>query len=120
GCRVGGSVQRWRDLVGNYWGEVSFGTLHVEPAGAGHDFRVLVSLGAIGPEAVAVQLYADGGDGEGATRIPMDRGDEVVRGTFSYHAHVDGPRPPQDYTPRVVPYHPDASIPLEAPQIRWY
>ncbi|MDY6998906.1 MAG: alpha-glucan family phosphorylase, partial [Actinomycetota bacterium] len=40
GCRVGGSVQRWRDLVGNYWGEVSFGTLHVEPAGAGHDFRV--------------------------------------------------------------------------------
>ena len=119
-CRVGSAVQRWRDLIANYWGEVSFGALHVEPAEGGHDFRVLVSLGAIGPEAVQVQLYADGGDGQAVERITMERGDEVVRGTFSYHARVDGPRPPEAYTPRVVPYHPDASIPLEADKICWY
>jgi hypothetical protein len=50
----------------------------------------------------------------------MERGDEVIRGTFSYHAQVEGPRPPEVYTPRAVPYHPDASFPLEAEKICWY
>jgi len=60
-CRVASDVQRWREMIANYWSDVSFGALHVEPAGAGHDFRVLVSLGAIGPDAVQVQLYAPPG-----------------------------------------------------------
>ena len=119
-CRVGSDIQRWREMIANYWSEVSFGALHVEPAAAGHDFRVLVSLGAIGTDAVHVQLYATAWEHGAAERIPMERGDEVVRGTFAYHAHVDGPRPPGDYTPRVVPYHPYASFPLETEKICWY
>jgi glycogen phosphorylase len=119
-CRVGSDVQRWRDMIANYWSDVSFGALHVEPAGAGHEFRVLVSLGAIGPDAVQVQLYAAGWEHGPTERLPMERGDEVIRGTFSYHARVEGPRPPEAYTPRVVPYHPDASFPLEAEKICWY
>ena len=107
-------------MIANYWGDVSFGALHVELAGAGHDFRVLVSLGAIGPDAVHVQLYAAAWEHGPTERIPMERGDEVIRGTFSYRAHVEGPRPPEVYTPRVVPYHPDASFPLEAEKICWY
>lgn len=119
-CRVAADVQRWREMVANYWGDVSFGALHVEQAGGGHEFRILVSLGAIGPKAVQVQLYATAWERGAAERIPMQRGDEVIRGTYSYHVRVDGPRPPQAYTPRVVPYHADASAPLEAEQIHWY
>jgi len=119
-CRVGSDVQGWREMIANYWSDVSFGTLHVELAGAGHQFRVLVSLGAIGPDAVQVQLYAAAWEHGPTERIPMERGDEVIRGTFSYHVHVEGPRPPEVYTPRVVPYHPDASFPLEAEKICWY
>jgi len=119
-CRVGAEVQRWRETIANYWGDVSFGALHVEPAGAGHDFRVLVSLGAIGPDAVQVQLYGTAWERGGSERIVMDRGDEVIRGTFSYHTRVEGPRPPEAYTPRVVPHHPDAAVPLEAEKICWY
>jgi glycogen phosphorylase len=119
-CRVGSDVQGWRDMIANYWSDLSFGALHVEPAGAGHDFRVLVSLGAIGPGAVQVQLYAPAWEHGATERIPMQRGDEVIRGTFSYHVHVEGPRPPEVYTPRIVPYHPDASFPLEAEKISWY
>lgn len=119
-CRVGSEVQRWRDMIENYWGEVSFGTQHVEQDGDGYAFRVLVSLGAIGPDAVQVQLYASGDGQTAPERIPMERGDEVVRGTYSYHAQTDGSRPPQQYTPRVIPYHADASFPLEANKICWY
>lgn len=120
GCRVGSDVQRWREVIENYWGEVSFGSEHLDPDGDGHRIRVLVSLGAIGPEAVQVQLYASPADQSGPVRILMERGDEVVRGTYSYHARVDGSRPPQEYTPRVIPYHPYASFPLEASKVCWY
>ena len=98
-CRVGSEVQVWREMIANFWNEVSFGALHVEPTAPGHDFRVLVSLGAIGADAVHVQLYAAASEGVGTERIPMERGDEVIRGTFSYQAHVDGPRPPDDVHP---------------------
>ena len=119
-CQVGADVQRWREMIANYWGDVSFGALHVEPAGDGHQFRVLVSLGAIGPDAVQVQLYAAACEHGPTERIPMERGDEVIHGTFSYHVHVKAPRPLEAYTPRVVPYHPDGSFPLEAEKISWY
>ncbi|HTX96719.1 MAG TPA: alpha-glucan family phosphorylase [Mycobacterium sp.] len=119
-CRVGTDVQSWRELIANYWSDVSFGALHVEPAGNGHEFRVLVSLGAVGPDAVQVQLYGDAWERGPTERIPMQRGAEVIRGTFSYRVRVEGTRPPEAYTPRVVPYHPDASFPLEVEKICWY
>ncbi len=28
-CRVGSDVQRWREMIANYWSDVSFGALHV-------------------------------------------------------------------------------------------
>jgi hypothetical protein len=36
-----------------------------------------------------------------------------------YQARVPAARPASDYTPRVVPHHPQARIPLEAPYARW-
>jgi glycogen phosphorylase len=32
---------------------------------------------------------------------------------------VPASRPATDYTPRLVPYHPDARVPLEANEILW-
>jgi starch phosphorylase len=45
----------------------------------------------------------------------MDRG-EILPGTdigYQYHAVVSTVRSAQDYTPRVIPYHEDGSVPLE-------
>jgi starch phosphorylase len=119
-CRLAVDIERWSDMVVAYWDEVAFGALHVEPDAAGYVFRVNVALGAIGPEAVQVELYADAGNGGPAERIAMTRDEEIVRGTFHYAARIDGRRPPADFTPRVVPFHPAAAVPLEADQIRWY
>ena len=86
-CRVGSDVQRWREMIANYWSDVSFGALHVEPAGAGHEFRVLVSLGAIGPDAVQVQLYA------AAWERRCDRTDTDGTRRRSHSRDVQLPRP---------------------------
>ena len=41
-------------------------------------------------------------------------------GGYLYVGDVPAGRPPGDYTPRVVPAHREAIIPLEARFIRWY
>jgi starch phosphorylase len=41
-------------------------------------------------------------------------------GVYTYTAALPATRPAGDYTPRVVPYHPDALVPIEANQILWY
>jgi starch phosphorylase len=37
-----------------------------------------------------------------------------------YAATIVTTRPPGDFTPRIVPQHPDALVPLEAGEILWY
>ncbi len=38
----------------------------------------------------------------------------------TYRAVIPATRPIGDYTPRVVPWHPGVSVPLEANHILWY
>jgi starch phosphorylase len=40
-------------------------------------------------------------------------------GVLTYSAHVSATRPASDYTARIIPHHPNASVPLEAEQIIW-
>jgi hypothetical protein len=49
----------------------------------------------------------------------MNRGPKLVGGGFHYTAAAYGPRDASAYTPRVTPYHPSASVPLEAQEILW-
>ena len=39
--------------------------------------------------------------------------------TYVYTAELTHARPANDYTPRLIPQHPDAIVPLEAAQILW-
>ena len=110
---------RWQQAIANGWDAVSFGHLTVGEAAGEHRFRVLVSLGAIAPDAVHVELYAAGSDGGPPTIVPMQRLEEVLRGTSAYEASVPATRPASDYTPRIVPWHPHARIPLELHAVRW-
>jgi len=38
---------------------------------------------------------------------------------YEYAASVPASRSPADCTPRLVPHHPDAAVPLEAAEILW-
>jgi starch phosphorylase len=44
---------------------------------------------------------------------------EDTPGAVTYLAQVSATRPASDYTARIVPYHLNAVVPLEAGQIIW-
>ena len=83
---------------------------------------VQVFLDGIAPDTVRVELYAEVKEDEHAITHTMNRGELLVGATsaFTYSASVPTSRPIADYTPRLVPQHVEASVPLEAPFILWH
>jgi starch phosphorylase len=120
GARLGREIQEWRSALEAHWDEVALGALHVEQTPNGYEFRILASFGAIDPSSVRVELYAEPRDAPGSPeRIPMQRGEPIDHVAIAYTATIGPGESPERYTPRVVPFHPDASVPLEASGIRW-
>ena len=85
-------------------------------------FSVQVWLDELPPDAVAVELYADGQAGNAPLRYPMTRGQARVgaENGYTWTAMIPAERPAGDFTARVVPSHPGAEVPLECSQILWY
>ncbi len=83
--------------------------------------RFSCSLHDLDPEAVRVELYADGVNGDGPVRQEMTRVRrlEGADGGCVYRAEVPATRPAADYTVRVVPHHDGVAVPLEVAQILW-
>lgn len=95
--------------------------MSVETHGTEQRVTVTVHLGGLDPEAVRVELYADPvNDGE-PERHAMERAPKLdePRHGYEYCVSIPAARAPGDYTPRLLPRHPIASIPLEAPEILW-
>jgi len=85
-------------------------------------FSVQVYLGEVDPQGVQVELYAEPAGDDAPIRQTMDRGDEIpgaING-YAYRTTVPTSRPPAQFTPRVIPAHPAAGVPLEEHHILWY
>jgi starch phosphorylase len=119
--QLGREVLAWQRKLAREWSRVRFGSLASERRNDHYAFQVQVYLTDLDPEAVKVELYADAQNGGEPVRQPMQRGEALVGSAngFLYVASVPATRPASDYTPRVVPYKNGASVPLEAPFIRW-
>ncbi len=119
--KFGVELLEWKRLVATHWANLRFGGAQVETRDHSHVFEVQVYLDELDPEAVRVELYAESGNGEEPSRIPMTRGAALVgaMGGYLYTATVPATRPAGDYTPRVVPFKEGARVPLEASQILW-
>ena len=118
---VGLSIVTWQHALAQHWAGVRFGELQVETSGGKHSFHVQVYLGDLAPEAVRVELFANPPDGRDRCRWEMSCGNQMpgsVKG-YVYNGQVAASRPPSDYTPRVIPWHPAARIPLEDGHILW-
>jgi starch phosphorylase len=95
----------------------------VQTSAESHVFRIQVYLGELPPEAVSVQLYAEPRPDGAAAEVHAMTRDHALSGAaggFLWISTVPARRPSRDYTPRVVPAHPEARIPAEAAFIRWY
>jgi len=115
------SLIHWRRQLSDHWSRLRFGSVRVETEGDEHHFQVQVYLNEIGPDGIQVELYAQALDGGDPVRHVMTRGEALVgESAWRYTAAVPADRPATEFTPRVVPFHPAASVPLEAAQILWY
>jgi glycogen phosphorylase len=118
--RLGAQILEWQRALAHHWGEVRFGDLQVETTADQHVFQIPVYLGALDPEAVQVELYAASPNGASPLRQVMTRGERLTDANgHVYSARVPASHPATDYTPRIIPNHPEAAVPLEAAQILW-
>jgi starch phosphorylase len=116
------AMEKWHISLSTHWQKVRFGQFKMQESLVGNLFQVEVLLGELSPEDIRVELYAEPLPGDAnPVRVTMERG-EMLSGPgvgYRYHAIVSTGRPARDYTPRLIPYHTEASVPLEADFILW-
>ncbi len=111
----------WRRQLAEHWSKIRFNEVLVETEAGEHRFQVDLDLGDLEPAAVQVELYAEAGEsGEPFLQIMTREETPADDKTWRYSAVVAAGRPASDFTPRVVPHHAEALVPLEANQILWY
>jgi starch phosphorylase len=122
GARMGSELRRWVHEVRHQWSKVHWGNVRVQQDGDALSIEVQVYLGSIQPEMVRVELFADAKDGLPLERHVMQRTAPLkgAVGGFTYALSFAARRPADHYTPRLVPYHPEALVPQEAEPISWY
>ncbi len=127
GARLARELARWQKRLDENWKELRFGRLMVYKENELWHFQVEVYLGDLSPKDVHVELYADplngtpqGAEG-GPVKVVMDCIGPIVGAVngFQYSSSVSAQRPAKDYTPRIVPYHPEALVPKEVAHILW-
>ena len=119
GGKLGAELVSWQDKLTELWPDLRFGAVKAESREGCLRFEVPVYFGRFDPGAVRVELFALGQNGSEAVRKAMDQGPKLPDGGFLYSACVDPGRNANDFTPRIVPYHAGAFLPLEANQILW-
>ncbi len=119
---AGADLVAWQAELLKHWSALRFGSATLEHQGERYLFHVQVFLGDIDPDAVAVELYAEGQKDEESVTQAMDRGERLAGADndFVYSASASTSRPAAAYTPRLVPRHAGAFVPLEAPFILWH
>jgi starch phosphorylase len=118
---VGREIVNWRHALEKEWAELRFGEVKVETDGGRHVFEAQVYLGHLDPNAVRVELYADGVHGGQPVRQEMKRARQMAgaSGGHVYSGAVSAARTARDYTVRVIPHRSGVAVPLEAAQILW-
>lgn len=123
----------WRALLDEHWDKVRFTSYEVETVtgsnGPAHVFSVGVDLGPIPLEAVQVELYAEPVGSGGAERHALVAKGNLKEGNPGVAGRAPGRhllsatlpalRPADHYTPRIIPWHAAAKVPLEANHILW-
>ena len=111
----------WKNTLDRKWESLRFGNVRVGSDGNHHAFEVDVVMDGLDPNAVRVELYADGIGGAAGAGVEMNRmnAQPDAGGHHVYRASVPNTRAAADYTPRLIPQHSGASVPLESGRIIW-
>ena len=115
------ALERWARHLEQHWSGIRVGEVTESGSSGRLSISVPVWLGAISPDDVRVELYADAEDAHPAVLKPMTPVEAIPGATnaFLFRVRVESDRPAWHFTPRVVPCHPDARVPMEVPLIAW-
>jgi starch phosphorylase len=121
GSRLAKELMIWQKKLAEGWQGLRISGITVNKVGDFWEFQAQVYLGNLDPQRVMVELYADPLDDEEPVRIPMAVTKTIPGAVNDYYYEAFAPlfRPAEHYTPRIIPYHPDATIPLEENHILW-
>jgi starch phosphorylase len=116
----GHRIMNRRRQLDRHWPEVAFESVETESDGHQHRFRARVRLGELSPEALLVELYADGVSGRAAICQPMSHDVDFPRsGEAIYETRITSHRPVTDFTVRLRPAPIDLLSILEEPRVLW-
>jgi starch phosphorylase len=115
-------LQDWHRQLAQHWPRIHFGRVSLTTTEQGYRFEVQVYLDDMPAEDVLVGLYAEPVAGGEVFSLPLVRGAKLsgTSNAYVYQGIVPADRPDSDYTPRIVPAHAAAKVPLEANFILWY
>ncbi len=118
---IGTNIIDWQHALNQKWAALRFGEVKIETVRDQYVFKIQVYLDDLDPDAVQVELYANGINGATPERLKMERLGQLTGsvGGYIYSVSVPAIRTESDYTARVVPQHENAAVPLEAPWILW-
>jgi starch phosphorylase len=118
---AGSQIVDWQEAMEKEWPALRFGAMTVETGGEQDTFEIVVYLNGLDPNALRVELYADGIKGDGPVRQEMGRMNQLAgtAGGHVYSAQVRATRPHTDYTARITPHREGVAVPLEDGRILW-
>ncbi|MEO8766936.1 MAG: alpha-glucan family phosphorylase, partial [Nitrosospira sp.] len=118
---IGVELVNSRHALEQKWSAIRFGKVKVESNGELHVFEMQMYLDDLDPEAVRVELYADGVNGGAPERVKMKRMRQPAGATngSAYRAELPAARPASDYTARLIAQYDGMTVPLEDAHILW-
>jgi starch phosphorylase len=121
GGALGRQLVAWESALATHWHNLHIAQSNVETSGDRHRVTLHVYLDELDPDMVQVQLYAEAFGDYPVVVEPLQRGAALpgAVSSFVYAGEVAAARPAAHFTPRIVPFHPAARVPLEASQVLW-
>jgi len=119
---VANDLHKWQRELNFHWHGIHWGNLKVVEEPNGLAFEVQVYLGDISPTSIQVQLYAEPDTAGDYICQVMNRG-VLLSGTengYVYDTRITTQRASRDFTPRIVPFHPQVRVPMESNLIHWW
>jgi starch phosphorylase len=121
GGQLAQDIHLWHQSIQAHWTTLRFGDMYVVQIEKDWSFEVQVHCGSLNPAMVSVELYADRHGDHPSNRIMLDLKNPVpgLVNAYLYSGNAPAIRPADHYTPRIVPAHPHAAVPLECSEIHW-
>jgi starch phosphorylase len=118
---IGRQLAAWRSRVTRHWQGLHWDQLHAHTDQDGHHLSLHLYLDDLGPDDIQLECFAEPLDDRPAERHVLRRGEALpgaING-FLYTGLLPTERPLSHYTPRIIPAHPEALVPLELNLITW-